>query len=60
MREIANDIVSTLIRCLPIILENMDAEAMRKNLRLYNAVRLTKKVNQRLIRIENEQKSNYS
>lgn len=58
MREVPNDIVSTLLRSLPVILDNLDEEAMRSKLRLYNAVRLTKKVIQRLNRIENEQKSN--
>ena len=58
MREVPNDIVSTLLRNLPVILDNLDEEAMRSKLRLYNAVRLTKKVIQRLNRIENEQKSN--
>lgn len=56
MRIVANDIVQTLLRSLPIILENMDNEAVRKNLRLNNAVRLVKKIVKRLEKIENEQK----
>lgn len=56
MRIVANDIVQTLLRSLPIILENMDNEAVRKNLRLNNAVRLIKKIVKRLEKIENEQR----
>ena len=58
MREVPNDIVSTLLRNLPVILDSLDEEAMRSKSRIYNAVRLTKKVIQRLNRIENEQKNN--
>ena len=56
MRIVANDIVQTLLRSLPVILENMDNEAVRKNLRLNNAVRLIKKIVKRLEKIENEQR----
>jgi len=45
---------------LPIILENMDNEAVRKNLRLNNAVRLVKKIVKRLEKIENEQRNQNS
>lgn len=41
MRPVPNDIVSTLIRCLPQILENVQIDS--GNTRLINAVRLTKK-----------------
>jgi hypothetical protein len=44
MRNVPNHIVSTLARCLPVILANIDREAMRRNLRLRNAVRLTKQL----------------
>lgn len=53
MRNIPNDIVQTLLRSLPVILGNVDGEAMRTNLRLQNAVRLTKKSVKRLNKIEN-------
>lgn len=56
MRIVANDIVQTLLRSLPVILENMDNEAVCKNLRLNNAVRLIKKIVKRLEKIENEQR----
>lgn len=52
MRAVPNDIVQTLIRSLPVILENIDREAERDNLRLHNAVRLTKKIVKRLAKIE--------
>lgn len=57
MRQVPNDIISTLQRTLPIILGNLDEEAMKKNLRLYNAVRLTNKILKRLNKIENEQRN---
>ena len=44
MRTIPNDIVNTLLRTLPLILDNMNEEAVQKKLRLNNAVRLTKKI----------------
>lgn len=56
MRTIPNDIAQGLIRHLPLILDNMDEEAVKKNLRLYNAIRLTKIIIKKLIKIENEQK----
>lgn len=60
MRKIPNDIVTTLIRTLPQILDNMDEEAVRKKLRLNNAVRLTRIVIKRLNKIENEQSNQHS
>lgn len=58
MRTIPNDIVQTLIRTLPLILDNMDEEAVQKKLRLNNAVRLTKIIVKRLNKIEKEQNTN--
>ena len=58
MRNIPNDIVQTLIRTLPLILDNMDEEAVQKKLRLNNAVRLTKILVKRLNKIEDEQRNN--
>lgn len=51
MRPMPNDIVSTLIRCLPQILENVQIDS--GNTRLINAVRLTKRIIPRLKKIEN-------
>ena len=58
MRQIPNDIVKTLIRNLPIILDSIDRYEERDNLRLCNAVRLTKKIINRLKTLEYEQSSN--
>ena len=58
MRQIPNDIVKTLIRNLPVILDSIDRYEERDNLRLCNAVRLTKKIINRLKTIEYEQSSN--
>lgn len=52
MRTIPNDIVQTLLRTLPLILDNMNDEAVQTKLRLNNAVRLTKKIVKRLEKIE--------
>lgn len=52
MRTIPNDIVQTLLRTLPLILDNMNEESVRMKLRLNNAVRLTKKIVKRLEKIE--------
>lgn len=57
MRIIPNDIVQTLLRTLPLILDNMNDESVRKKFRLNNAVRLTKKIVKRLEKIENEQRN---
>lgn len=52
MRTIPNDIVQTLLRTLPLILDNMNEEAVQTKLRINNAVRLTKKIVKRLEKIE--------
>lgn len=54
MRPVPNDIVSTLIRYLPQILENVQIDS--GNTRRINAVRLTKRIIPRLKKIENEKK----
>ena len=58
MRQIPNDIVKTLIRTLPIILDGIERDNMVSNMRFANSVRLTKKIINRLKTIENEQSSN--
>ena len=58
MRQIPNDIVKTLIRTLPIILDGIERDNMVSNIRLANSVRLTKKIINRLKTIEYEQSSN--
>lgn len=52
MRPVPNDIVSTLIRYLLQILENVQIDS--GNTRLINAVRLTKRIIPRLKKIENK------
>ena len=42
MKEVSNGTIATLCRQLPLILDNLDKGAMRNNLRLINAVRITK------------------
>lgn len=57
MRNVPNDVVATLCRCLPQILDNLDAAAIRKSLRLTNTVRLLKhEVLPKLNKINNERK----
>jgi len=58
MRIIPNDIITTLLRTLPLIMENVSADALAKSTRLNNAVRQTKKIIQRLNKIQNEQQDN--
>ena len=58
MSQIPNDIVKTLIRTLPIILDGIERDNMVSNIRLANSVRLTKKIINRLKTIEYEQSSN--
>ena len=57
MRQIPNDIVKTLIRNLPIILDGIEMDNMVSNIRLANSVRLTMKIINRLKTIENEQRT---
>lgn len=40
MKTVPNDIVTTICRCLPQVLGNLDQDAIRKNSRLANSVRL--------------------
>lgn len=57
MKNVPNDVVATLCRCLPQILDNLDAEAIRKSLRLTNAVRLLKhQVLPKLNKLNNEKR----
>ena len=55
MKTVPNDVVATLCRCLPQILDNLDTDAIRKSLRLTNSVRLLKhQVLPKLNKINNE------
>ena len=53
MRNVPNDIVTTLIRCLPTIINNVSIGPT--DTKLFNAVRKTKIIIKRLNKIENEQ-----
>lgn len=55
MKTIPNNIVQTLLRTLPLILDNMNEEAVQKKLRINNAVRLTKKIVKYLEKLETKQ-----
>lgn len=51
MKEVPNDIIETLIRCLPVIIDNVEDNS--GSTRLKNAVRLTRKIINRLNKINN-------
>lgn len=53
MRELSNETVAILCRALPRILAHVDPQAVRKSLRLNNAVRQTKIILQRLEKLNN-------
>lgn len=58
MREIPNDILANLLRYLPLLIDNLDQQKVRKSLRLTNAVRVTKhSIIPKLKKIDNEQKN---
>ncbi|MCX4285413.1 hypothetical protein [Duncaniella dubosii] len=58
MREIPNDILANLLRYLPMLIENLDQQKVRKSLRLTNAVRvLNFHIIPKLKKIDNEQKN---
>jgi len=54
MKQVPNDLLQSLIRHIPLILDGLDEEKLRTSLKLGNAVRLTKKNLQRLKKIDNE------
>ena len=54
MRKVPNDMVTTLLRCLPVILDNVDAS--KGSTKLQNAIRLTKKEINKLQKIEKDGK----
>lgn len=57
MRSVSNSVVSTLIRCFPLILANLNEDAMRTNTRLYNAVRQTRIIINKLKKLDDEQRN---
>jgi len=54
MRLIPNNVLSTLVRCLPLVLDNV----VSNNLRVINAVRQLKIIHRKLKKINDEQQSN--
>jgi len=50
MRNVSNDIVATLIRTLPVLIDNVDTG--KGGLRLQNAVRMANKCIKKLKKIE--------
>lgn len=54
MINIPNDILESMIRHLPLILDNINNETVRNNTKLNNAVRLSKINIKRLNKIYNE------
>lgn len=43
MKQVPNDLLQSLIRHIPLILDGLDEDKLRTSLKLGNAVRLTKK-----------------
>ena len=50
MKQVPNDIVSSLVRLLPVVIEATDTSTNK----VYNAVRMTRKIIKRLKKIDNE------
>lgn len=58
MKNVPNDVVATLVRCLPLLLDSVDETLIRKSLRSQNARRLLKhEVLPKLIKIHKNGKS---
>lgn len=54
MKQVPNDLLQSLIRHIPLILDGLDDDKLRTSLKLGNAVRLTKKNLQRLKKIDSK------
>lgn len=54
MRKIPNNFLAVLVRCLPLVLDNV----VSNNLRVINAVRQLKIIHRKLKKINDEQQSN--
>ena len=42
MKQVPNNVVANLVRCLPLLLDYIDEDAIRKSLRATNAKRIIK------------------
>lgn len=56
MKQVADNVITTLVRCLPIVLANV--ETAGKSTRVSNAVRLTKQILTKLNKINNNERNN--
>lgn len=55
MKQVPNNVVATLVRCLPLLIDYIDEDAIRKSLRATNAKRIIKhEVLPKLKKINNE------
>ena len=55
MKQVPNNVVATLVCCLPLLLDYIDEDASRKSLRATNAKRIIKhEVLPKLNKINNE------
>ena len=55
MKQVPNNVVATLVRCLPLLLDYIDEDAIRKSFRATNAKRIIKhEVLPKLKKINNE------
>ena len=55
MKQVPNNVVASLVRCLPLLLDYIDEDAIRKSLRATNAKRIIKhEVLPKLKKINNE------
>lgn len=55
MKQVPNNVVANLVRCLPLLLDYIDEDAIRKSLRATNAKRIIKhEVLPKLKKINNE------
>lgn len=61
MKQVPNNVVASLVRCLPILLDSLDEDTIRKSLRAVNAKRIIKhEVLPKLKKINNEQSTQHS
>lgn len=55
MKKVPNNVVAALVRCLPLLIDYIDEDAIRKSLRATNAKRIIKhEVLPKLKKINNE------
>ena len=57
MRKIPNNFLAVLVRCLPLVLDNVDKERMKRSTRLLNAMRQLKIITPKLKKINDNEQS---